>query len=67
MFRSFFSMDRREAGALGILVAFSVFSFLPAWRTEEVAGMALFGWLMAGLMVVSPAVALAAFRERRKR
>lgn len=67
MFKSFFPMDRTEAGALVFLVAFSIFSFLPAWRSEEIAGMAVFGWLMAALMVLSPALALFVFRRREGR
>jgi hypothetical protein len=43
------------------LLVFSIFSFLPLWRRTEVAGMAMFGWLMAALMVVSPALALYVF------
>ena len=67
MLKSFFSMDRAEALALAFLVAFSVFSFLPAWRSEEIAGMAVFGWLMAALMVLSPALALWVFGRPGKR
>jgi hypothetical protein len=33
----------------------------------EVGGMALFGWLMAILMIFSPAIALAQLFIRRKR
>ncbi len=58
-------MNRMEAAALLFLVAFSFFSFLPSWRTEEIAGMAVFGWLMALLMVISPTLALLAFRRKR--
>ncbi len=65
MLKSFFPMDRREAAALLFLVAFSFFSFLPSWRTEVVAGMAVFGWLMAVLMVISPTLALLVFRRKR--
>ena len=59
--KSFFSMPKSEAGVLLFLVAFSALSFLPAWRTITIAGMAAFGWLMAALMVVSPALALFVF------
>jgi hypothetical protein len=65
MLKSFFPMKRREAALLLFLVAFSAFSFLPVWRTAEVAGLAVFGWLMAILMVVSPTLALLGFRRRR--
>ena len=57
-------MRRGEAWALLVLVAFSVFSFLPVWRTTEVAGMAMFGWLMGALMVLSPALALYVFLRK---
>jgi len=64
MLKSFFPMDRDEAFALAFLVAFSVFSFLPLWRSQELAGMAVFGWFMAALMVLSPALALFVFGRR---
>ena len=66
--KSFFPMDRLEAAALGLLILFSAVSFLPAWRTTEIAGLAVFGWLMAGLMVLSPAFALfVLLRDRAER
>ena len=49
------------------LMAFSALSFLPVWRHLEVAGMAVFGWLMAALMVLSPTLALVALVVGRKR
>jgi hypothetical protein len=64
MLNAFFPMNRAQAAALAFLVAFSVFSFLPVWRGLEIAGMAVFGWLMAALMVLSPALALLVFRRR---
>jgi hypothetical protein len=64
MLKSFFSMDRAEALALAFLVSFSAFAFLPAWRSREIAGMAVFGWLMAALMVLSPVLALFVFGRR---
>jgi hypothetical protein len=60
-------MERGEAASLVFLILFSAFSFLPVWRTVEVAGMAVFGWLMATLMLVSPAVALIVFLKQRRR
>ena len=63
-----YRLGRAEALAVGFLIAFSVFSFLPIWRRIEVAGMAVFGWLMAALMLLSPALALyIVVRDRRKR
>ena len=66
MLKSFFPMDRAEALALAFLVSFSAFAFLPSWRSQEIAGMAVFGWLMAALMVLSPALALFVFGRRGK-
>lgn len=60
-------MGRGEAATLVFLILFSAFSFLPLWRTVEVAGMATFGWLMAALMVVSPALALTLFLAKKRR
>lgn len=60
-------MPRSEALVLLFLVAFSAFSFLPVWRTVSVAGMAVFGWLMAALMILSPALALCVFLRGRLR
>ncbi len=61
-------MARGEAVALAFLLVFSAVTFLPVWREVELGGMVLFGWLMAALMVLSPAVALIVFvRHRKKR
>lgn len=62
--KSFFPMRRSEGRVLIILVVFSLVSFLPLWRTVELAGMAVFGWLMALLMVLSPALALYTFLRK---
>ena len=59
-------MGRGEAAILVFLILFSAISFLPIWRTVEVAGMAAFGWLMAALMVISPALALTVFLWKRR-
>ena len=56
-------MRPAEAAALVFLVLLSATSFLPVWRGVEIAGMAVFGWLMAALMVVSPVVTLWVFRR----
>ena len=48
-----------------LLVAFSTLAFLPVWGSVELAGMAMFGWLMAALMLVSPALALLVMRRRK--
>lgn len=68
--RSFFPMRGDEAATLAVLIAFSALAFLPALREVEVAGVALFGWAMAALMVLSPALALwivVRGRARRRR
>lgn len=62
--KSFFPMPRTEAATLAFLIAFAAFAFIPAWRTTELWGMAVFGWLIALLMVLSPALALATFWRR---
>lgn len=63
---SFFHMPRREISYLSFLCLFSAASFLPVWREIHVAGMALFGWLMAALMVLSPALALVLLAREKK-
>lgn len=60
-------MGRGEAATLVFLIVFSAISFLPLWRSLEVAGMAVFGWLMAALMVISPVLALTVFVVKRRR
>ena len=57
-------MRRREGLTLVFLIAFAAFAFIPAWRTVEFGGMAVFGWLIAALMLISPTVTLFAFRQR---
>jgi uncharacterized membrane protein (DUF485 family) len=56
--KHFFPMARGEKFALVFLILFSIVSFLPVWRAIEVAGMAVSGWLMAALMVISPVLTL---------
>jgi len=60
-------MRRSEAATLVFLIAFAAFAFIPAWRTTELWGMAVFGWLVAALMVLSPLLALATFVAGRSR
>jgi len=55
---SFFPMPRRERVALFTLIAFSVVAFLPVFREVTVLGVAVFGWLMAILLLGSPAILL---------
>lgn len=63
--KSFFPMVRREGATLVFLIVFAAFAFIPAWRDLEVGGMAVFGWLIATLMLVAPTVTLVAFLRRR--
>jgi hypothetical protein len=63
----FFPMARGEKIALGVLILFAAASFHPAARSVEVAGMALFGWLMAALMLLSPILTLWIFLRSRPR
>jgi hypothetical protein len=63
--RGFFRMARAEAWALVCLLVYSAICFLPVWRDIEVAGMDLFGWMMAALMLLSPALMLVVFARRR--
>ena len=62
---SFAPMRRGEAATLAFLIGFAAFAFLPAWRTVELGGMAVFGWLVAALMVLSPTLALLTFLSAR--
>lgn len=65
--RDFFPMRRDEAVALAILVVASALAFLPSLREVELLGVAAFGWAMAGLMVLSPALALGIILRDRDR
>ena len=64
---SFFRMHKSELWFLVSLILFSAASFLPMWRDIYVAGMSLFGWWMAALMILSPMGALLTFLYERKR
>ena len=55
---NFFSMPRGDRWYLIVIIAFSFISFLPWTQGIHLAGMALFGWLMAVLMILSPTIAL---------
>jgi len=65
--RGFFPMSRGGLLCIGLLLLFALVSFLPFTREVHVAGMALLGWLMAALMVLSPAIALLRLRAARRR
>ena len=53
---SFFPMRPRERVALFGLIAFSVVAFLPVFGEISILGVAAFGWLMAILLLGSPAI-----------
>ena len=61
---NFFPMPRGNRWYILTILVFAIVSFLPWSHRIEVAGMALFGWLMAALMVVAPVVALLRLRDR---
>jgi hypothetical protein len=61
--KQFFQMAKAEALLLVFLIVMAVTSFLPMWRTMEIGGMAVFGWLLAALMITSPLLALLVFRR----
>jgi hypothetical protein len=65
--KNFFPMAKSERFALLLLILFATASFAPTARSVEVAGMALFGWMMASLMVVSPILTLWVVRRGRRR
>jgi hypothetical protein len=65
--KHFFPMARGERSVLLFLILFSAVCFLPVWRSLEIAGMALTGWLLAALMVVSPILTLWVVRSARRR
>ncbi len=65
--KSLFPMRRSEVAALLFLIAFSGFSFLPVWRRIEIAGIAVFGWLMIALMLISPVLTLFVFLRAERR
>jgi hypothetical protein len=64
--KQFFPMRRSEKIVLPFLIAFAAISFLPVWRNIEIGGMAVFGWLMAILMLISPVLTLLALSRSDK-
>lgn len=51
-------MPRGDRWYLLTIIIFSIISFLPWTQKVHLAGMVLFGWLMAVLMILSPTIAL---------
>jgi hypothetical protein len=64
---SFYHLPRGDRWFLIAILVFAFVSFLPWSRHVQIAGMALFGWLMAALMVFSPAIALVRLWRERSR
>ena len=62
----FFPMKSSQRLSLFLLSAFAAFAFLPSWRTVSWNGMVVFGWLMAALMIASPALALLVFYREKQ-
>ncbi len=54
----FFPMPSGDRWFLLTIILFSVISFLPWIQEIQISGMALFGWMMAALMILSPTIAL---------
>lgn len=63
----FFAMPHSDRWYLLAILIFAFVSFLPWSRHVHFAGMALFGWLMAALMVFSPAIALLRLLRAQRR
>ncbi len=63
----FFAMPRGDRAYLLAILIFAFIAFLPWTRHVHFAGMALFGWLMAALMVFSPAIALLRLLRAQRR
>ena len=63
---NFFRIPTGDLWYLIGLIAFSAVAFMPFWREMTVAGMSVFGWLMAVLTVLSPGIALIRFVQAEK-
>jgi len=62
---NFFPMPSGDRWFLLTIIVFSIISFLPWMQKIKISGMALFGWMMAALMVLSPAIALLRLLRQR--
>lgn len=54
----FFPMPSGDRWFLLTIITFAIIAFLPWMQEMQISGMALFGWMMAALMILSPAIAL---------
>lgn len=61
----FFSMPSGDRWFLLTIIIFAIIAFLPWMQEIQMSGMALFGWLMAALMILSPAIALLRLMQQR--
>ncbi len=57
--RGFYPMARGDLVYILVVLLAAVVVFLPTWQSVQVWGMALRGWLLAALMLLSPIIALA--------
>ena len=64
--KNFFSMSHGDLGFIAALLALAFVAFLPVVREAEWAGMSMLGWTMAGLMVLSPVIALVRLMSESK-
>jgi hypothetical protein len=62
---NFFPMPSGDRWFLLTTIIFSIISFLPWMQEVQISGMALFGWMMAALMMLSPTIALIRLIRRR--
>ena len=56
--RGFRSIARGDRVFLAVVIGFAAVAFLPWSRALSIGPMALLGWLMAALMILSPVIAL---------
>jgi hypothetical protein len=63
---NFFPMPSGDRWFLLAIILFSAIAFLPWMQKIQVSGMALFGWMMAALMILAPAIALIRLIRQRK-
>jgi len=62
----FFPLSPGDIAYVVSVLAIAVVAFLPWARDVSWAGVALLGWLMAGLMVAAPIIALVRIASERR-
>jgi hypothetical protein len=55
---NFFPMPGGDRWFLLTIIIFSIIAFLPWTQEIQISDMALFGWMMAALMTLAPAIVL---------